>query len=129
MIWIPNAEQVNRLHDKVMLRTGGACGVREPGLVESAIQRASAGFGDYELYPTLEQKAAAVCCGLTRNHCFLDGNKRIGVTVMLLILRVNGYALKYTQDEMIRLGLEGAQGLLSVEDVTEWIRAHAAPQP
>ena len=124
MIWLPTVEQVVRLHSKMIARTGGSDGVRDLGLIESAIMRASAGYGDFEIYPTAVQKAAAVCCGLVGNHGFIDGNKRIGIAAMLLILQKNGIALQYTQQELIRLGLEMAQGLLSAEDCIQWIEVH-----
>lgn len=124
MIWIPNIDQIARLHAKVTARSGGSDGVREAGLIESALMRASAGYGDHDLYPTVVQKAAAVCCGLVGNHGFVDGNKRIGVAAMLLILRKNGVALQYTQNELIQFGLALAQGLLSVDDCILWIEKH-----
>ena len=126
MIWLPTVEQVLRLHSKMIARTGGSDGVRDLGLIESAIMLASAGYGDFEIYPTAVQKAAAVCCGLVGNHGFVDGNKRIGVAVMLLILQKNGVLLQYTQQELIRFGLDLAQGLLSVEECVQWIETHRA---
>ena len=124
MIWLPTVEQVVRLHSKMIARSGGSDGVRDIGLIESAIMRAAAGYGDYDVYPTAVQKAAAVCCGLVGNHGFIDGNKRIGVAAMLLILQKNDVMLQYTQRELIQLGLDLAQGLLSVEDCIQWIEQH-----
>ena len=124
MIWIPTLEQIMLLHTKLVARTGGSDGVRDAGLIESALMRANASFGGVEAYPGIVDKAAAVCCGLIGNHGFVDGNKRIGVAVMLLILRKNGVALQYTQLELIRLGLDAAQGLLDVPDVVQWICQH-----
>jgi len=126
MIWLPTVEQVMRLHSKMIARTGGSDGVRDLGLIESAIMRASARYGDFEIYPTAAQKAASVCCGLVGNHGFVDGNKRIGVAVMLLILQKNGVLLQYTQQELIRFGLDLAQGLLSVDECVQWIETHRA---
>ena len=105
MIWIPTAEQVVRLHSKMIARSGGSDGVRDMGLIESTIMRAAAGYDDYEVYPSPVQKAAAICCGLVGNHGFIDGNKRIGIAAMLLILRKNDIMLRYTQRELIELGL------------------------
>jgi len=124
MIWLPTVEQVVRLHSKMIARSGGSDGVRDIGLIESAIMRAAAGYGDYDAYPNAVQKAAAVCCGLVSNHGFIDGNKRIGVAAMLLILQKNGVMLQYTQRELIQLGMDLAQGLLSVEDCIQWIEQH-----
>ena len=108
----------------MVARSGGSDGFRDIGLIESAIMRATAGYGDYDVYPTAIQKAAAICCGLVGNHGFIDGNKRIGVASMLLILQKNGVILRYTQKELIQLGLELAQGLVSVEDCAHWIEQH-----
>ena len=124
MIWLPNVEQNVRLHTKMVARSGGSDGIRDIGLIESAIMRANAGYGDYDVYPTAVQKAAAVCCGLVGNHGFVDGNKRIGVAAMLLILRKNSVELQYTQSELIRFGWDLAQDLVSVEDCVRWIEQH-----
>lgn len=124
MIWLPTLAQTMVLHEKMARRTGGSAAVRDAGLVESAIMRANAEFGGFEAYPTAAQKAAAVCCGLIGNHGFVDGNKRTGVAAMLLVLRKNGLSPRYTQAELIRLGMDAAQGLADVEDVTAWIESH-----
>lgn len=123
-IWLPTLQDVLLLHHKVVMRSGGSDGTRAPGLAESAVARPHASFGGVELYPRLIDKAAALCCGLTQNHPFIDGNKRIGVMAMLLVLRRNTVALRYTQQELIDLSLSLAQGLLDVPDVTRWIECH-----
>lgn len=87
MIWLPSIEQIIEMHGILIRRTGGLDGIRDRGLIESALARASAGFGDYERYTGVEAKAAALAHGLGSNHGFIDGNKRVGVAVMLLILR------------------------------------------
>ena len=123
-IWLPELSDVMRFHTMVSEATGGADGVREAGLVDSALARASAAFGGVEAYPDVIGKAAAAGCGLVQNHGFIDGNKRIGVAVMLLILRRNGVTLRYTQDELAQLGFGLAQGLLSVPETIRWIEDH-----
>jgi len=123
-IWLPTLQQVLLLHEKITARTGGASGVRDPGLIESALARASAAFGGVEAYPTVLSKAAAVGCGLTKNHGFVDGNKRIGMATMLLILRRSGVGLCYTQEELVALGLGMAEGALDVPEVLAWLKAH-----
>lgn len=128
MIWIPMVEHIVRLHSKVTARSGGSDGVRDFGLIESALMRAVAGFGDYDIYPTAVHKAAAVCCGLVGNHGFIDGNKRIGVAAMLLMLKKNGVVIQYTQQELIELGLDLAKGLVSVEECILWIEQHMKQQ-
>lgn len=125
MIWLPNLEETCLLHQKIVKATGGSADLRDRGLVESALFRAQGAFGGVEAYPTLEAKAAALCCGLVQNHGFVDGNKRIGVTSMLLVLRRNGVTLHYTQQELTRLGLEAAKSRWDVPEVLAWIVQHA----
>ena len=124
MCWLPDLDTVLRLHSKMILHSGGSDGVRDIGLVHSAIARASAAFGGVEAYPTLIEKAAAMGCGLAQNHGFIDGNKRIGMAVMLLILRRNAVQRAYEQQELITLGLSVAQGTADVPEVLNWIRSH-----
>lgn len=128
MIWLPATEHVLLLHEKLVEASGGSAGVRDLGLIESAIARASAAFGGVEAHKGIIAKASAVGCGLTQNHGFVAGNKRIGMAVMLLILRRNGVELEYTQAELIALGLEVAQGNADVEHVERWIEQHKAEE-
>lgn len=123
--WLPTAQHVILLHEKITARTGGASGIRDIGLIESALARASAAFGGVEAYPTVLGKAAAAGCGLTQNHGFVDGNKRVGIAAILLILRRNDVKLCYTQEELIALGLGTAQGM-DVPQVITWLEAHLA---
>ena len=83
-------EKVLLLHRLMAQETGGSIGVREEGLLESALEAAFATFGGVELYPTVEEKGARLGYNLISNHAFLDGNKRIGMLVMLVFLEVNG---------------------------------------
>ena len=124
MIWLPTIRQLIRLHGKTVARSGGSAGVRDIGHIESALMRANASFGGTDAYSTISEKAAAVCCGLIGNHGFVDGNKRIGVMAMMLILKKNGIALEYTQAELIGIGLDAAQGKISVTEVAAWIETH-----
>ena len=125
MIWLPNIDQVIEMHSIQIRRTGGSDGIRDLGLIESALARASAGFGEFERYPSVEAKAAAIAHGLGSNHGFIDGNKRVGVAVMLLILRKNDVQLSYTQQELIRLGLDIATDCVNPDDIIAWIDAHS----
>ena len=122
MIWLPTVQQVMHLHEKVARRSGGSAGVREIGLVESAIMRASASFGGVELYTTAEQKAAAICCGLIGNHGFIDGNKRIGIFVLLVFLEVNGLPVRCTNEDVIHAALSVAAGRMDYEGLLEWVK-------
>ena len=117
-------DEIIRLHTTLTERTGGSDGLRDRGLLESAVYSAETSFGGQEIYPTIEEKAARLMFALVGNHPFLDGNKRIGVLVMLVTLRLNSVALRYTQAELIDLGLSAASGDLDYEAIYCWITAH-----
>lgn len=117
-------EEIIRIHTRLIDRTGGSHGLRDEGLLESAIYSAESSFEDYELYSTAEEKAARLCYSLTNDHAFVDGNKRIGVMVMLLTLRLNGVSLSYTQQELIELGLSVTKNESQYDDILSWINQH-----
>ena len=117
-------DQLLIYHQKIMKVTGGADGVRDQGLLQSALVKAEQTFDGEELYPGLTRKVAVVTFSLIKNHGFVDGNKRIGVAVMLLLLRLNGYSIRYSQDELVQLGLGTAEGNLNETDIEEWIIRH-----
>ncbi len=120
----PSEEQVIAIYKLLVEKTGGTFGLRDEGLLDSALNSAFQTFGGEELYPTLEEKAARLACSLVSNHAFVDGNKRIGVLVMLSYLCVNGIKTICTDDELINFGLSLAAGTLSYEDVLNWIEMH-----
>lgn len=117
-------DEIIELHTKLIAKTGGSDGLRDIGLLESAVYSAQSSFGDEELYPTVSQKAARLMYALVSNHAFVDGNKRIGVFVMLTTLRLNGITLHYSQPELIHLGLSTASGTTKYEDILSWIHNH-----
>ena len=120
-------DEIISLHKKLIEKTGGNDGIRDINLLESAVFSAEASFGDKECYPTVEEKAARLMYALTNNHAFVDGNKRIGVFVMLITLKLNNAELKYTQDELISLGLAVASGETDYEKIYKWIIGHKIP--
>ena len=120
-------DEIIGLHEKLVYATGGSDGLRDRGLLESAVYSAAASFGDMELYPSVEEKAARLAFSLINNHAFVDGNKRIGVFVMLMTLKLNGICLRYTQAELTVLGLDAASGNAEYEDILRWIRTHTDP--
>lgn len=117
-------DEIISLHTKLISKTGGSDGLRDRGLLESAVYSAMGGFGDEEAYPTIEEKVARLMYALVNNHAFVDGNKRIGVLVMLTTLRLNSVELKFTQTELIELGLQTASGKADYEQVLEFIKSH-----
>lgn len=119
-----NKEQIKHLHSKLIRETGGIDGIRDEGLLDSALSVPFQSFGGEELYPSVPRKAARLCYGSIKNHVFLDGNKRIGVYVMLVFLELNGLVIECSDEELISLGLGIAAGQLEDEDIVRWIARH-----
>ena len=119
-----SVEKVKLLHQLMAQATGGSVGVRDEGLLDSASESAFATFGGEELSPSKEEKAAKICFSLVSNHAFVDGNKRIGVYVMLSFLELNGIRIEASDADVIRLGLSVADGSMKYEEILEWIKNH-----
>ena len=117
-------EKVLLLHKFIAEETGGSIGVRDETLLESALEAAFAGFGDKEFYPTKEEKGARLGYTLVSNHAFVDGNKRIGMYVMLTFLEVNGIHMDCTNEEVTEMGLGLADGSVSYEELLKWVHEH-----
>ncbi len=117
-------DEVIALQAKLIERTGGSHGLRDRGLLESAVYSAMAAYEDVERYPGIEEKAARLAYALVGNHAFVDGNKRIGIYVMLLTLDLNQIQIAYSQHELINLGLGLADGSMKFEDALRWIVSH-----
>lgn len=117
-------EQVLRLHDALIEEFGGTSGIRDKGLLDSALNTPFATFGGRYLYTSLQAKAAQLGFGLVRNHPFVDGNKRIGAHVMLVFLALNGIELDYKQEDLIDIVLEVASGQANAQGLLEWILEH-----
>ena len=117
-------DTVLELHQMMAAATGGDVGVRDAALLESAIESAYATFDGAELYPTREEKAARLAFSLIKNHAFVDGNKRIGIFVMLCFLELNGVPLRAHNREVAALGWAVADGSAGYDNLVAWIRAH-----
>ena len=117
-------EQILYLHSKLINATGGIDGTRDEGLLDSALHIPFQAFDGEELYPSVLQKAARLCFGLIQNHAFYDGNKRIGVYVMLVFLELNGMEIDCVDEELAALGLGVASGQMKGEDIVLWILSH-----
>ena len=117
-------EKVKLLHQLMAEATGGSVGVRDEGLLDSAIEGAFATFDGVELYPSKEEKAAKLGYSLISNHAFVDGNKRIGVYVMLSFLELNGIHIEAADEDVVSLGLGVADGSMGQKDILDWIHKH-----
>ena len=119
-------EQVVLLHEKLIERYGGIKGIREEGLLDSALHAPFHSFGGIEAYPTLLGKAARLCYGLVKNHPFYDGNKRIGALVLLTTLDLNKLEITMTSEELEEEILSLAGGEISFEAFLNWVQEHTA---
>lgn len=117
-------EQVIKLHSSLIAKTGGMDGVRDENLLDSALNAPFQTFGGNELYPDILSKAALLCYSLIENHSFIDGNKRIGVHLTLLFLKLDNVNLVYSQQELINFGLAVASGKMSKDDIKGWFVTH-----
>ncbi len=111
-------------HKKIIKETGGSEGIRDIKLIESGLNRAFATFDGNDLYPEIIDKIAAITYSLVKNHGFVDGNKRIGVATMVLLLKLNDIDIVFSQQELIELGLKVADGSLNEKDIKEWLKSH-----
>ena len=117
-------EKVLLLHQLIIAETGGSSELRDIGLLDSALEGGFQTFGGQELYPTKEEKGARLGYSLISNHAFVDGNKRIGMYVMLTFLEVNGIRLDCSNDDVVEAGLGVASGQMGYEDLLAWVREH-----
>ena len=121
---ILSKEQVIALHSEMIQETGGTDGIRDEGLLDSALAAPFKSFADTGIFPSIQQKAARLGYGLVKNHAFIDGNKRIGAHAMLVFLALNKIELDYTQDELSDVFLKIAAGEISQDDLLRWIVSH-----
>lgn len=121
---ILSKEQVLQLHVNLIKATGGIDGIRDEGMLDSALNSPFQSFGGKELYPSIPAKAAQLCFGLVKNHAMIDGNKRLGTHVMLVFLALNGYELIYSQKELSDIILALASGEIGAEQILQWINEH-----
>lgn len=117
-------EKVLLLHQLLIEETGGADNLRDIGLLDSALESAFATFGGQELYPSKEEKAARLGYALISNHAFVDGNKRIGMYVLLTFLEVNGIRMDCSNEDVVRAGLGVADGSMKYDELLSWILEH-----
>ena len=119
-------EKVLLLHQLMVAETGGSNELRDIGLLDSALEGIFQTFGGEELYPTKEEKGARLGYTLISNHAFVDGNKRIGMYVMLTFLEVNGIHMDCTNEDVVEAGLGVASGEMNYEELLVWGKTHRA---
>ena len=117
-------EQVVKLHSSLIEKTGGMDGIRDQNLLDSALKSPFQTFGGNELYPDIFDKASQLCYSLVENHPFADGNKRIGVHLALLFLRLNNVTIEYSQIELIDFGLSIASVKMNNDEIKLWLLNH-----
>jgi len=118
-------EEVYLLHRRLIQRTGGSGGLRDPGLLESAVARPQASFDGEDLYPALWLKAAALMHSLVKNHPFVDGNKRTAVTATGIFLGLNGHPLTASNEEILRFAIQVAAEEMELERIAAWLQTHS----
>lgn len=116
--------QILLLHEQLITETGGSSGLRDEGMLDSALNAPFQTFGREDMYPSLQQKAARLCFGLVKNHPFVDGNKRIGAHAMLVFLALNGVELQHLQAELSDVILQLTAGEIEATDLLRWILEH-----
>ena len=112
------------VYRRVLEETGGAAGLRDEGGLRSALARPQASFGGKDLYPALFEKAAALAESLARNHPFVDGNKRMALACMRVLLKINGFQVTASQEAKVSLILQIVEHKLTVEEAAKWLTKH-----
>lgn len=120
--------QVLFIHDRAVKRFGGSFGVRDLGLIKSAVARPQATFGGKYLYNSIFDKAAALLQSLLKNHPFVDGNKRTALSSSALFLWKNGYRLANAHTEEVEFAVRVDNGNLTVEQISKWLKRHSVKE-
>jgi len=120
-------EQVLFIHARLIAETGSEHGIRDLGLLQSAVSRPQAVFDGSELYADIYHKAAALLESLVNNHPFIDGNKRTGITATAMFLKINDYSLTASNQEVEFFVLSVAAGKQYVQTIADWLGLHSKP--
>jgi len=118
-------KEVLRIHHRMITEYGGSHGVRDLGLLESAVARPKAGYNEYEAYPTVYEKAAVLLHSLIKNHAFLDGNKRTALMSCLTFLKRNRIVLKADHQELICFVIDIAKDTVDEIGISAWLQTHS----
>ena len=126
MIYL-TSEQILFLHARLVAETGGSHGVRDLGMLLSALGRPPASYDQRDLHPDIFTMVAALMDSLIRNHPFIDGNKRTGLAAAAMFLHINGFGLNITNAELEMFTLEVAQSQHSIDEIAVWFQLHTLP--
>lgn len=119
-VLFPTLQEILELHEQLILRFGGMAGMRDMGLLESALIRPQTGY-----YDTLSLQAAALLQSLCQNHCFVDGNKRVAFAGTAIFLRMNGYRLSVKPDDGQSFLIDHViQKKIALEDIATWLETN-----
>ena len=113
------------IHDQMIKRFGGSQGIRDLGLVESAVGRPQGTFDGNDLYKTIFEKGAALLQSLLKNHPFVDGNKRTALTAAGIFLKLNGYQLINNHGKEVDFALKVDNEGLTIEQIAKWLKSHS----
>jgi len=120
-------DEVLALHEYTVERFGGSFGLLDRGKLEASVAAPMQNVFDTELYPDLWSKAAILFFLLIKNHCFIDGNKRVALYALLRFLEINGYAIfGVTNDELYKFTIDTANSVLTKDDITAWLKSNTA---
>lgn len=117
--------RVLAIHDQMVKRFGGMGGLRDLGLVESAVARPQSTFDGEYLYKNIFDQAAALLQSLLKNHPFVDGNKRTALTSAAIFLKQNGVNLKNSHKEEVEFAVRVDNKNLTLEEISEWLKNHS----
>ncbi|WAM31657.1 type II toxin-antitoxin system death-on-curing family toxin [Caldicellulosiruptor naganoensis] len=117
-------EKVLEIYKRLIRESGGVYGVRDEGLLRASLESAFQTFDGIELYPAVVDKIAAVCYNIIKNHPLIDGNKRLGITLMAVLCDINNIPLECSDEELVELGVAIAEGRYDREQIKNWILEH-----
>ena len=111
------------IHQKMIERTGGSKGIRDLGMLNSAVNSIYQTIDGKDLYPSIIEKASRLCFALNMNHAFIDGNKRIAMHMLALFLRMHDIDFKPSNQEVIRVGLALVSNQMNYEELLKWVKS------
>jgi len=115
------ASQIIKFQAKLIEKTGGLAGIKDKSLIDSSLNAPFQTWDGVDLYPTTLEKIIRIGYNLIRNHCFADGNKRIGMYAMLILLELNQFEIELSDEDIIFMGINVASGEMSYEELIKYI--------